>query len=310
MADPPASPSGYLAEEEGHATELDSVLLSLHWLRNRMGMGINAEHPVQQILSELLDAVLRHGLARFSLLTLKPWAERSPELLAAKPSDIAAWWPSLNGKHQIERAHSGRRVAWGTEIGDPPKREDCFSFCFSTNGRGAIALTGIGSPRPPEMYQLKAFLSPDVERLLVRDRILKAKADDPVRPLRDMAEWTWLTLDATNEALEQIDAHSVGSPERLVAESSLRMKIQELCHYTHIDDGLAEVSSSLLVVTHEAHPGPLSQANVEALRDVFGWMRAIALSDEDSERCLDRLEEGGLDIFDAFGEDDSGLQHP
>ena len=171
-------------------------------------------------------------------------------------------------------------------------------------------MTGIGSPRPAEMYHLKAFLSVDVERLLVRDRVLKAKADDPARPLRDMAEWTWLTLDVAIKALDQINACVEGSPERQVAESSVRMKIQELCHYTHIDEGLAEVSSSLLVLTHKAHPGPLSQANVEALRDVFGWMRKIALTDEDSERCLDRLEEAGLDICDAFGEDDSGSDRP
>lgn len=294
--------------DDDQVSSIARASLRLHALRNRLSERTNADDQREDILSDLLDAVIRRGMAAGALLTMERWAKRQPELLLAKPREAKGWWDAFQGRPELQDAHAGERVSWSVDVGDPPAREDCFSFCFSTNGRGVIALTGVRCPRPRELHKLRLFLSAEVEHLLVRDHIVKAA--EPGGPLRDMADWTWLTLDAANEALEQIDAHSEGTPERLVAESSLRMKIQELCHYTHIDDGLAEVSSSLLVVTHQAHPGPLSQANVEALRDVFGWMRAIALSDEDSERCLDRLEEGGLDIFDAFGEDDSGLQHP
>jgi hypothetical protein len=58
----------------------------------------------------------------------------------------------------------------------------------------------------------------------------------------------------------------------------------------------------VLVVTHKARKGPFTRRNLGALGDVFKKMKAIDLSDEDADRCVERLRRGGLDIYDAFGE--------
>ena len=307
MGAPPPSSSPSASPADARASELARASLELHALRNRLTEGINAGQRMDEVLAGVVDAVLCHGLAGGALLTLKPWSGNAPELLLARPESAEAWWPSFRGTQELDRAHRGERVAWSVQVGAPQERVDCFSFCFSTDGRGAIAITGVGSPRARAMYRFRLFLSASIEHLLIRDGLMKSVGSGG--PLKDMAEWTWATLDAADEALEQIEASAEGSAERMAAESHLLMKTHELCQYTHIDDGLAEVSSSLLVVTHEAHTGPFTLANVAALRDVFQWMRAISLSDADSDRCLDRLEEGGLDIYDAFGEDEHDPEH-
>jgi hypothetical protein len=109
-------------------------------------------------------------------------------------------------------------------------------------------LHAIGSPIPYGLLEFRNVLSANVEQLLVRDRILKADIAAPERPLRDMEDWTKCTLRGAERMLRQIESSQRGTPQRVNAEARLLLKIRELQEYTHISDGLAEVSSALLAL--------------------------------------------------------------
>ena len=124
----------------------------------------------------------------------------------------------------------------------------------------------------------------------------------------DMAELVSAILRAATHILP--DVQNAGSPaQRLAAQAGLLMRIRELCQYAHVDSGLEEVTSCLFAVTHQFHRTPMIQGHVEALRDVFDSMREIAMSVEDVDACLDRLDEVGLSIYDVFGEDEVDPDH-
>jgi hypothetical protein len=129
---------------------------------------------------------------------------------------------------------------------------------------------------------------------------------------KDMATMTLETLEAAQGALGEIMRCNEGSPERAAAQVPLLFRLRELRSYTHFQKRLAEVSAALLVVTSHAGRETLTQPNLDALRDVFGRMAKIQERDfttQDADWCVQRLARGGLDIFDAFGEerlDDAG----
>ena len=180
-------------------------------------------------------------------------------------------------------------------------QENCLSFCFSTNTRGAIALTGLGCPRAKPVLELKRCLSPVVEALLIRDGILAAGS------LKDMAQMTWETLDAVEASLGEVEQAPVEERAAAAAQIEALRKLRELRRYCHIDEGLGEASAVVLMAVHRAETEPLTRPNLGALRDVLQRMRKIAMTTEDVDWCVERLESGGLDMFDALGGEDDGV---
>ena len=70
--------------DDDQVSSIARASLRLHALRNRLSERTNADDQREDILSDLLDAVIRRGMAAGALLTMERWAKRQPELLLAK----------------------------------------------------------------------------------------------------------------------------------------------------------------------------------------------------------------------------------
>ncbi|MBM4031269.1 MAG: hypothetical protein FJ291_05725 [Planctomycetes bacterium] len=268
---------------------------------------VNSGTARAEILSSLLGRWYQLGYAKGMILTLKPWRGIRPQLVAEQGEGPTRYWPAIRELSEIDRAHSGGLWTWDLHTLGATNSSRCISFCFSSpdkgNGRGAVALTGLDPIRPEPMLELRNVFSDPIESLLIRDGILARRAAGG--PLLDMADCISATLGEAQAVLAGI-GNSTGTDE-LVARAQraeLLVKIRELCRYTHIDSGLAELSSSLLVLARTMRERPPAAAQIGALRYAFECMNAIALPHGVVDECLDRLEEAGLDVYDAFGEDE------
>ena len=271
-------------------------LAKLLELESEFTARVNRGLPREDVCAPLLGALVDAGYAPGMLLTLRVWEQAELALLAEELRNVGIGWQDFRASGQLNEVHAGRLASWAIRGDNRATAAQCHAVCLSTSAPGLVALTAVDGGTREELLALQRALSPAVENLLIRDSILAPGV------LNDMATMTREKLAEVEAALDAVGAQGAESAERLASQFSLAMRIRELCCYTHIDKGLAEVSSALLVVTRNAGSEPLTQSNLDAIRGALHGMRKIALSTADADAHIDRLEESGLSIYGAFGE--------
>ena len=119
--------------------------------------------------------------------------------------------------------------------------------------------------------------------------------------LKDMAQTVWETSDVVEASLRDLEHVPTQERAASAAQVNVLRKLRELRRYTHVDEGLGEASAVVLMALAGAGTEPLTQPNMAALLDVLGRMRKIVVTTADADWCVERLESGGLDMYDAFG---------
>jgi len=266
-----------------------------HVLRTQLSDRRNRQVAMTELLGDLADNFVTAGSAEAVFFTIKVWRDAPVRLIVKRPPDFNVHWPEINGRQELRQAHAGVQTAWEVPPNGSHDLVRCFSFCFSTNGRGTVAATAMGAPELRELLLVQEWLSPDIEAILIRDGLLALGS------LKDMATLTRETLQGLADALDQVTQLPEGSRERITAQTLILIKVQELRQYTHFDRYLAEASALALAVTGQIGKEPLTHENIAALRHLFEVMWRIRLSAAEVDDCVERLRQGGLDVFLTFG---------
>ena len=266
-----------------------------HALRTQLSNRRNRQVAMSELLADLADDLVTARSAEGVFFTIKVWRDAPVRLIVKRPPDFNVHWPEISGGQELAQAHAGTQTAWEVPPNSSHGAVRCFSFCFSTNGRGTVAATAMGAPELRDLLLVQEWLSPDIEAILIRDGLLALGS------LKDMATLTRETLQGLADALHQVTQLPEGSRERIIAQTPILIKVQELQNCTRVDDRLAEIAAGVLSVLQNAASVPLTPGNIKALRGVFQTMSKIALTTEEVDACVEQLRLGGLNIYDAVG---------